>query len=68
MDEIKCEENIHRLDKTLEKNEIDSMFYRNTIEKAPEGPRKEAAIVRLEIAESNALEARHRLLGLIFDN
>jgi len=68
IDEIKCAENIHRLDKTLEKNEIDSMFYRNTIEKAPEGPRKEAALVRLEIAESNALEARHRLLGLIFDN
>ena len=68
IDHIKYTEDIFRLDKTLEKNEIDSMFYKNTIEKAPEGPRKEAALVRLEIAEANVYNARHRLIGLIFDN
>jgi len=60
-------EDVTQLDKKVEKNEIDSMFYKNTINKAPEGPRKESAIVRLEIAESNMYNAKHRLIGLIFD-
>lgn len=59
---------IKRLDKTLEKNQIDAMFYKNTIEKASEEIRKSSARVRLEIAEENAYNAKYRLIGLIFDN
>jgi len=59
---------IKKLDKTLEKNQIDAMFYRNTIKKASEEIRKSSARVRLDIAEENAYNAKYRLIGLIFDN
>ena len=59
---------IKKLDKILEKNQIDSMFYKYTIKKAKESTRKHSAQVRLEIAEENAYNAKYRLIGLIFDN
>ena len=58
---------IKNLDKVLEKNQIDSIFYENTIEKASEPVRVQSASVRLEIAQENAYHAKHRLIGLIFD-
>ena len=59
---------LKKLLKTLEKNQIDAMFYRNTIKKASEEIRKSSARVRLDIAEENAYNAKYRLIGLIFDN
>lgn len=68
LDGKKLHTEIKRLDKTLEKNQIDAMFYRNTIKKASEEIRKSSARVRLDIAEENAYNAKYRLIGLIFDN
>jgi len=68
LDGKKLHTEIKRLDKTLEKNQIDAMFYKNTIKKASEEIRKSSAKVRLDIAEENAYNAKYRLIGLIFDN
>ena len=68
LDGKKLHTEIKKLDKTLEKNQIDAMFYRNTIKKASEEIRKSSARVRLDIAEENAYNAKYRLIGLIFDN
>jgi hypothetical protein len=68
LDGKKLHTEIKRLDKTLEKNQIDAMFYKNTIKKATEEIRKSSAKVRLDIAEENAYNAKYRLIGLIFDN
>ena len=68
LDGQKLHTEIKKLDKTLEKNQIDAMFYRNTIKKASEEIRKSSARVRLDIAEENAYNAKYRLIGLIFDN
>lgn len=68
LDGKKLHTEIKRLDKTLEKNQIDAMFYKNTIKKASEEIRKSSARVRLDIAEENAYNAKYRLIGLIFDN
>ena len=68
LDGKKLHTEIKRLDKTLEKNQIDAMFYKNTIKKASEEIRKSSAKVRLHIAEENAYNAKYRLIGLIFDN
>lgn len=68
LDGKKLHTEIKRLDKTLEKNQIDAMFYKNTIKKASEEIRKSSAKVRLDIAEENAFNAKYRLIGLIFDN
>ena len=68
LDGKKLHTEIKRLDKTLEKNQIDAMFYKNTIKKASEEIRKSSAKVRLDIAEENAYNAEYRLIGLIFDN
>ena len=68
VDGKKLHTEIKKLDKTLEKNQIDAMFYRNTIKKASEEIRKSSARVRLDIAEENAYNAKYRLIGLIFDN
>lgn len=68
LDGKKLHTEIKKLDKTLEKNQIDAMFYRNTLKKASEEIRKSSARVRLDIAEENAYNAKYRLIGLIFDN
>jgi len=68
LDGKKLHTEIKKLDKTLEKNQIDAMFYKNTIKKASEEIRKSSARVRLDIAEENAYNAKYRLIGLIFDN
>ena len=56
---------IRRLDKIVEKNELDAMFYRNTVNKSSDKSRILSAQTRLDIANELIYDARVKLADMI---
>ena len=56
---------ITRLDKIVEKNELDAMFYKNTVNKSSEASRVLSAQTRLDIANQLIYDARVKLADMI---
>ena len=56
---------IRRLDNTLSKHHIDSMFYKNTIEKTKDEFKCDVAELRLDIAVQNTSNAKAKLMQYI---
>jgi hypothetical protein len=57
--------NIQELDNTISKHHIDSLFYRNTIEKTKDEIKQLTAEMRLEIALDRTQEAKANLMHYI---
>lgn len=62
------ESKIKDLDHTIEKNDIDCMYYKNTIKNTKNRTKKFATKTRLEIAKNELLSAKLSLHSFIFDN
>ena len=56
---------ITRLDKIVEKNELDAMFYKNTVNNSSEASRVLSAQTRLDIANQLIYDARVKLADMI---
>lgn len=56
---------IKKLDRIIEKNDLDSLFYKNTIKKTHDKVKKINAANRLDIAKLNSFSARNKLYQMI---
>jgi len=56
------------LDKIIEKNTIDSLFYKNTIKKTKNKNTRIATIYRLQLASMNLFYAKEELYSLVIDD
>jgi len=56
---------IENLDHNVAKHHLDSLFYKNTIEKSKDELKKEVAETRLEIALEKTHQARHQLMNYL---
>lgn len=56
------------LDKIIEKNTIDSLFYKNTIKKTKNKDTRTATIYRLQLASMDLFYAKEELYSLVIDD
>lgn len=59
---------IPELDKIIEKNYLDCIFYKHSIQTTADHEKREATITRLEIASLKIKQARRHLERIIFSN
>lgn len=60
-------ETILRLDRKIEKNYNDALFFKHTIESTKDEFRKEMALTRFDVAYDKTQDAKHELESFIFD-